>query len=153
MKIEKIITTTQTEDIEISEVTLLSDEEYLAYRDNIPNIFNTWWLKTSGEADECVKVVWADGGLDDVGRNVTNRFGIRPCLKLTLKQSDLKVGDKFMFGDVNWTMISGDIALCDVMLTNMLFKANYMIKSASSYRHSDAKKFLDEWASEKGFTK
>ena len=155
MKVEKI-TTVET-DIEITEVTLLSIEEYWACRDRIsdinsvPYVENCWWLR-SPSLDRGHAAAILRGSLIISGNNeVGGEAYIRPALKIRLPEpSDLQIMDKFNLAEFKWTIISEDIALCDDYIGYTLFRRDYMAKDSNIYEVSDIKKWLDNWVKENG---
>lgn len=46
MKVDKVIKNTQPAELEVAEITLLSEEEYEAAKENIPAVNTWWWLRS-----------------------------------------------------------------------------------------------------------
>ena len=62
MKVDKVIKNTQPAELEVAEITLLSEEEYEAAKENIPAV-NTWWWLRSPYAHDSEQA----GDVDDDG--------------------------------------------------------------------------------------
>ena len=152
MKVEKIINTTESTELEISGATLLSIEEYEEYKDNIPlfddSLFDDlWWLRSPGDSDICATYITLDGYVITYGGrvNIVNN-AVRPALKISnLSSSNLSIKDKFIFSGKTFTVISKDYALCDETIGNCPFRKDWGAKGANVYEASDVKKFVDNW--------
>ena len=152
MKIQKHIMTTQEQDIQINEITLLSKEEYLDAKENIPAIHKRWWLRSPGYYQYYAVYVRGVGSLSrsyvDIGSAC-----VRPALKiLNDKSSNLNIGDKFNMAGYTWTVILEGTALCDTVVGNTCFRKDWKSDDANKYDASDIKKWLESWAEEKGLT-
>jgi hypothetical protein len=147
MKVNKIIPLQQK--IEINDITLLSKEEYMKYKDNISNIDGIWWLQSPGDSRHCAARVCFNGSHyfsivsnDDVY--------VRPVLRV----DNLKIGIKFTLAEHTWTVISPDLALCDEPIMKSYFRKDWQEEDANVYEVSDIKKNLEKWAEEHNiFTK
>jgi len=150
MKIEKVITTMQDMDVDISEVTLLSRDEYENYMDNISKIDQWWWLRSPGSLHDYASYVDPDGsvlydGVDYVGGCV------RPALKISNpKSANLQIGDRFFVAGYSWTVIGEGVALCDQCVGQTAFRAGWRANDANDYEASDVKKWLERWCAENG---
>ncbi len=152
MKAEKLIVSTVETNIEITEVTLLSIEEYEACKDRVPIINDWWWLRSPGLAGDDAAGVYADGSIDYDGNGVNfDGYGIRPALRIrNLESPNLQIMDKFNLAGFRWTVISVDIALCDSFIEYMAFRKDMSAADANVYEASDIKKWLDRWVKENG---
>ena len=137
--------------MEITGATLLSKEEYEASKDNIPPFDNWWWLRSPSIYDkyynQAVCVDGDYGNLIDSGENVAlGEIGVRPALCISnLSSSNLQIGDKFEFGDRNFTIISDKYALCDESIGECVFRMDWTAEDANDYEASDVKKYIDDW--------
>lgn len=159
MKIDKIITTTEKKDLKVTGITLLSVEE----AENIPQTAkvrirgNGWWLRTPAKDDFGapadrfrVAVVSYDNWIhyDSV---YCSHMGVCPALKISdLKSSTLSIGEKFILAGQTWTIISESYALCDEVIGECAFCADYKTVNANNYEESDVKRYIEKWASDNG---
>lgn len=151
MKAKKHIITTQDIDLVITDVTLLSIEEYEANKDSIPPIFECWWLRSPGSDSSNVANVYDDGYVND--DNVDYDNNVRPVVALRLPESgisNLNVGDKIEMAGHTWTILRDGLALCDDVVGRAAFRKDWKAKDANVYEASDIKKWLQEWATENG---
>lgn len=152
MEVEKIITKTETKELDISGATLLSIEEYKKYKDMIPECHGNWWLRSPGYGSSNAAVVFGDGTGSYYGRYVNiDDFAIRPALKIS-NLVDVRVGDIVKFDGKTFTVISPKYALCDTAIGHGAFRKERNAADANVYEASDVKKFVDEWF-EKHITK
>lgn len=156
MQIQKLVPPTvvpQTENIEISEITLLSVWEAKAVSRAQLNIGSWWWLRSPGRCSTFAARVLNDGKVNAVGIYVCDSrgTGVRPALRISnLGASNLNVGEKFSVGGETWTVISKDLALCDRVVGHTCFREDWRAPDAYVYEKSDVKKWLENWALEKG---
>jgi hypothetical protein len=69
-------------------VFLLTQEQYKAYRDNMNDVEDWWWLVTAHSTKtNYVRVVYTDGSLDISGSAYSGRRGVRPACVLDLESS------------------------------------------------------------------
>lgn len=151
MKAKKHIITTQDIDLVITDVTLLSIEEYEANKDSIPPIFECWWLRSPGSDSSNVANVYDDGYVND--DNVDYDNNVRPVVALRLPESgisNLNVGDKIEMAGHTWTILRDGLALCDDVVGRAAFRKDWKAKDANVYEVSDIKKWLERWAFENG---
>ena len=151
MKAKKQIITTQDIDLAITDVTLLSIEEYEANKNIIPPIHDCWWLRSPGSDSSNVANVYDDGYVND--DNVDYDNNVRPVVALRLSEScisNLDVGDKIEMAGYTWTMLRDGLALCDDVVGRAAFRKDWKAKDANVYEVSDIKKWLEKWAVENG---
>ena len=146
--------------IEITGITLLSVDEYMAAREIIGPIKKRWWLRSPGvlkfkEGEFCEMVsdvAFVDdeiGVVDEGGENVSESFGVRPALIISnMGSSDLRIGDKIEIAGCRWTIIPNDMALCDRFIAKGPFRVDDGADDASVYEVSDVKKYIENWWSE-----
>jgi hypothetical protein len=145
---------------EITDVTLLSKEEYTEFKDNILlNSNGVWWLRSSGNYQRNAADVNFDGSLrnDDVS---DMDCCVRPALICDLGSSNLGVGNKISLAGYNWTVISTSvnvtddpyngkaIILCDDFVGQTAFRLDRDAANANVYDASDVKVWLANWATE-----
>ena len=140
MIVEKIITTTEEREINITGATLLSIAEYNQYKDLISYANGAWWLRSPGNDDSSAKCV--DRSLVFY-EYVDYELGVRPAL--IISNSDLQIEDKFKFADHIFTVISEKYALCDNIIKKYNFRTDWKVKDANNYEESDVKKWLEKW--------
>lgn len=154
MKAKKQIITTQDIDLAITDVTLLSIEEYEANKEIIPHVDDCWWLRSPGYYSDSVAGVEYDGSVYypgdvvDVGCNA-----VRPVVALRPSESgipNLNVGDKIEMAGYTWTILRDELALCDDVVGCTEFRKDGNAKDANAYEVSDIKKWLKKWAAENG---
>ena len=147
MKVDKIITTTIKMDIDIKGITLLSREEYTAYKDLMSHdnwIYANWWLRSPGNSTGTVAVAHDNGWGLITDNIVRNRNAVRPTLLIA--NHNLNTGDNFILADKEWTVISDTLAICNGIIGRYYFRFDWKDDNANDYEASDVKKFLEEWA-------
>lgn len=150
MKVEKIITTTQEIDVDVTGITMLSAEEAKEVDKNTRCIGDSWWLRSLGLGDFRAANVDYDGFVNGYGL-VYSAYGVRPALQIhNLVSSNLRIGDRFMLVDEQWIVISKDKVLCDRAVGRMPFCEGRKAPDANDYEKSDVKVWLEKWALEKG---
>lgn len=148
MKIEKVVTTTKTEELEILGATLLSAEEAETLLTEAERVYdNWWWLRSPGDDQNHAAGVRSDGSVDDDGHYVLNGNDcIRPALKIfNLQSSNLDIGDRFKFGGQIFKIISEDLAFCEGDIGRGCFRKDWEEEEANHYETSDVKKAVDNW--------
>ena len=149
MKATKIVK--QEIDLAITEITLLSREEYKTAKNVISYVKNLWWLRSPAtNTSEEAGIVCLDGWVDyDIVDD--DLIYVRPALRIhNLKASGLDIGNKFSLADYDWTIISNDLALCDDIVGRTCFRKHWGADDANVYDASDVKVWLGNWASENG---
>ena len=127
---------------------LLSKKEYEAYKSLIsPCDSFRWWLRSPGNSDKNVMSVYGvDGSVDNRGCYVDRELGVRPALLIeNLEFTNFGIGDKFIFGEHSFTIISKYYALCDDVIGKCAFKKDITVPNAVAYKTSDVKKYIDDW--------
>lgn len=151
MQVQK--TTTTVTDLDVQEITLLSVEEAEALSQDQLKLGSWWWLRSPGFYEYAAYVDFA-GEVSDYGHSVvTDIIGVRPALRISnLKSSNLNPGDEISVGGETWTIISKDLALCDRIVGRTCFreKVGVFCPDVKEYEQSDVKKWLENWALEKG---
>ena len=148
MEIEKIIETTKKEEIDITEITLISAEEFEEAREIIPPGNEVWWWTRTPVAGDAgrVRVVSAGGGGALGGNGAGGSYGVRPLAIFNPKSSNLKIQDRFKLAGETWTVIAEGKALCDRCIDCRPFRNDWRAPDANVYEKSDVKAWLDEWA-------
>lgn len=145
MKVRKIIAVKKETAVKILGVTLLSEEEYLLNKDIIPQVCDTWWLRTPGPYRGTAKVVSFTDSLIccDVGGDYSF---IRPVLKIYDSKSELYRGMKIEVANHLFTVLSDNLAICDKVTDRACFRAARRADDAKVFDASDIKKQLNDWA-------
>ena len=152
MKAEK--TVTENINLNIEEVTLLSEEEYIEYKDNIPLLNKCWWLRSHGCSQDHATAVNIFGLLSSFLSVNNEHVFVRPVLIISnLKSCNLYVGNKFKAANHTWTVISDTIALCDDDIGKQCFNLNTNEENSNNYETSSIKEYINEWAVKEGFIK
>ena len=146
MKITRIVD--NTINLHFKGITLLSKEEYLLLKDNIPSWVKKWWLRDPGEDPNSIATIIdgkiLDSFLDCSSRNDSMRV-LRPALIMSnAKKCGLQIGDKIIFNNCNFTVISTDYALSDkgIPYSGPFAKDPEHI---ANYDHSTVQIFLRGW--------
>lgn len=149
MQIERLIR--EEASLDIQGITLLSIEEYEAYRPYIGPAGYTWWLRSTGNYSAYAACVGSRGYVDSYGQVVGyNDIAVRPALQITnLESANIKIGDKFCLFGYKWTVISKELALCDEVVGKHAFREDWQAEGTNDYEKSDVKRFLEEWFDER----
>ncbi len=108
-----------------------------------------WWLRTPEYSQMSATYVNEDGSVRYGGVDVDINSGcVRPALRINLKNSDLKTGDAFVFGDKFFKIVSKDLAFCLEDIGYCCFRDDWNAPDANDYEVSDVKKFVDTWFKE-----
>lgn len=140
MKIKKWVT--KKMDIDIKEITLLSEEEFTENKDIIPHRNPRWWLRTvDNRFSLCVGRSLQQQRLIP---EVALRHGVSPVLIAELP-SDIQRGDKLTIAGYKWTVLSPELIFCDDVITKMNFREDWEAPDSDLYEASDIKKWLNGW--------
>lgn len=146
MNVQKIIFTTQDIDVDLTGATLLSIEEYKAYKDVIPDIDNWWWLRSPGYYASYAAFVGNCGFVCTHGYYVLDdSIGVRPALCFNQSGNPLIKGDKVLIGGYKFTVISDNMMLCDTAISNSCFSRTSKTPYINDYEKSCVKKVVDKW--------
>ena len=149
MIVEQQITTAKEIEVQFTEITLLSKEEYLANKDLI-SLRSWWWLRSPyPETSSYAGFVYDDGYIsyDPTG---SEDVYVRPALRYDLKSCNLRPGDKVEIAGYLWTVLRGGLILCDEIAGSVPFRKDYKAEDANIYETSDVKKYIEEWAKKQG---
>lgn len=144
MKVNCIRQVGQIEDIEILGATLLSEEEAKLLPTEMLAAGYCWWLSSQGYEPAYACCIYGDGYIYHYC-TIDNSAGVRPVLKINLNSSSLKIGDKILFGDYCFTIISDKSALCDKIIGTCVFRKDWDAENANDYEKSDIKRLVDAW--------
>jgi len=146
LTVEKLITKTEPVKLDIVEATLPSVEEVGLFQKELREYDNWWWLRSPGYDSDHAAFVGYSGYVNYYGVFVRDSNAVRPMLRLTnLKDTNLKVGDKFVFKDKTFQIVSEDIAFCLEDIGTSRFNKDYMKKPANDYEKSDIKAYVERW--------
>lgn len=126
-------------------VTALSIDEYEMYKDFIPYINKSWWLRSSGGYTDMAAYVDFNGIIRSSDVEEGKYIVVRPVLAISSKASGLEVGDKFHFRDMEWTVIAEDFAICHSHIGESVFNIDASARNANKYEESVLKKRLENW--------
>ena len=145
MKIEQI--TKIIEDLDITCATLLSIEEVEKLPLELRKYGNCWWLRSPGDRYSFAAYAYCGGSVNYRGSYVDyNSYAVRPALQIkNLNSSNLQIGDKFVFGEKEFEIISDSFAFCVTDIGRYCFKEDWKAKDANDYEKSDVKKYVDDW--------
>lgn len=148
MIIKKHIKTFYEQDIEFSEITLLSVEEYSSNENIIPAVNGWWWLRSPGDYQYYAALVYPDGSLY-YNFVYIGRGSVRPALRIKNPEpSNLSTGDKLEFAGKTWTVLNDGLVLCDELVGQTCFREDREANDANSYEASDIKEYVEKWAKE-----
>ena len=146
MKVNKIITTTEKCDLQITGATLLSIEEAEALPLRLRYYYEWWLLRSKGNYQCYIAFVDRAGSVNNEGCGVTRDADcVRPALIINLKSSNFKIGDVFIFDDKEFEIISENLAFCKSDIGHHCFREDWEAEDANDYEVSDVKEFVDEW--------
>lgn len=140
------------EPLKVTGITLLSVEEYEKAMEYIPMVYGWWWLRSPGLYNNRAAGVITDGSVYMYGFSVDMATHIvRPALLISnLDSLNLKPGDRIIdFYYFDWTVIPGNMVLCDTGIGQHCFREDWMVSGANDYEKSDVKKWLEDWAKER----
>lgn len=146
----KIIYKYEPIQIHVTEITLLSWEEYNMCKDEILGRFEWWWLRSSIKPLGFVTNVCNDGTIDctRVDHEYTD---VRPALVLANFNSlNLEAEDKLEFAGYQWTVLSCGKLLCDESVGKTCFRKDWKAEDSNNYEKSDIKIWLSDWAKKVG---
>lgn len=116
---------------DISEITLLSIEEYEKCRGAVPDVFVRWWLRDAGYSYLYAASVKTNGDVDRTGTQISHQCFIRPAFKINTV--DLNVGDKVIVGHIVCTVVGSGYVLSD----NVIEKTPFTEKSYNGWLSID----------------
>lgn len=137
--------------LDITEIRLLTADEYKNYKEYIKNLGHWWWLQSPGSAKNRVLSVCGGGGLlYEYGSYVDRESGwVRPVLRISNLTHFIR-GDNLVIANRDWTVISRDLVLSDEPIGEYAFREDWKAEDANDYNASDVKKYLENWANENG---
>ena len=138
---------TELKNIEIEGITLLSEEEFRAYNDFIPNISRKWWLRTLNYEDPVRAKVVDEKSVVSYPTCISVFIRVRPALIIDFNPDDFKPGNVFEFRDKTWTIISCYLAICNDDIGDYCF--NDASRETNEYETSDIKKHIEQWFTSK----
>jgi len=140
---EKAITSGE---IGFTGATLLSVEEYEAYKDNIPGLDEWFWLRSPGSEAGYAADVYDSIDSYLLGNNICrSNLAVRPAITFDPDKSKLLIGDKVLIDNVVFTVIADGILLANEAVGKHCFRKDWKAPDANDYEASDIKKYVDEW--------
>lgn len=138
-----------TLDLQVTGITLLSEEEYKQYRSVIPPVDFFWWLRSPGDGHNFAACVYSVGSI--YFRFVNNSsLCVRPAL--ACDPTGIAPGTKLMMLGLPWTALNESLILCDESIGSTAFRADFGAQDADVYEVSDVKRYLYEWIYRNGIT-
>ncbi len=145
MIIEKQVANYVKTAIEVTDISLLSNEEYEAAKDNIPAVNIWWWLCSPSWLSCLVSCVGLNGIVGGNSYHVSNGdIGVRPVMRFKPEFANIPTGDKLRLDGFLWTVIAPGLALCDSAICTMPFRKDWKAEDANHYETSDIKAYLDK---------
>lgn len=145
--VEKIEISYKPLNLSFKEITLLSEDEYLGNKKLIPLSTGFWWLRSHGIRSKLAAFVNGESGdVNVLGDYVLKELGVRPALRM-LDCHDLIPGDKIRISGYVFTILDGNLALCDTYIGERLFDCDY-----NDFETSYIRRYLYVWAKEKNIT-
>ncbi len=141
------------EPLKVTGITLLSIKEYETAKEYVPLVNGWWWLRSPGDISGRAAYVEHYGRVNTYGNYVDSTdIAVRPALLiLNLDSSNLNPGDRIVdFCGSDWTVISDNMVLCDTEVGTHCFREDWVADGANDYKKSDVKKWLENWARERG---
>ena len=132
--------------VPITNVTLLSKEEYEEYKDNIPENGQFWWLRSPGSTATHAAMVHRDNYIVNI--NVNMSMPVRPILECDLDSTGLQIGNKVRLANRNWTVFNGNMFICDTSVGSSVFNPDQNAEDANVYETSEIKTWLDNWVTD-----
>ena len=134
MKIKRTI-----EQVEITGITLLSIDEAEMLPTRLREYNGWWWLRSRGDHSTCAATVINDGSVIDYGGYIyCDGIAVRPAL--TVKSSNLEIGDIICLGGKEWEVINDKYAFCTTNIGFHGFDGN-----SNDYDKSEIKQFVESW--------
>lgn len=130
----------------ITGITLLTEEQYDDARLYIRPIADCWWLRQTGKGADPSGVYVFPNGRTRV-ELVAFHMGIRPALQFAPGTELPPMGDTIEFDEHEWTVIPGNMALCENAIAMFPYRKKWTDNDPLNYEESDAKKYLDMYLS------
>lgn len=127
--------------------TLLSKEEAKTLLTQQERAYKSlWWLRSPGSCSSSSCIVYGNGLVGSYCNTGSPDYIVRPALKINISNSDIKVGDAFIFGDKKFKVISETLAwMCDDDIGTCPFRKDWKAEDANIYEASDIKEFIETW--------
>lgn len=118
-------------------IFLLSKDEYLKYRESIPQLNVNWWLRSPGYHQFLAARVSYDGSLYYNSVNFAY-ICVRPALRIDKVKID---ENNFVYCGITWIKISKNIAISELPIGMRNFNKNLN----NDYENSDIRNWLLDW--------
>jgi len=159
MKVNRMITSTEEQNLEIVGVTLLEISDvkvYLSLRERAYPY--KWWLANTGSKPGLASCVDTDGlfyrgrDLED-GQHTYIECSVRPALIIKdLEKTNFYIGDTFALCGYEFKIISDRLAwMYNNDIGNCAYSLN-LYDDSNIYSKSDVKKYVDKWFYSKIFS-
>lgn len=129
------------------DIFLLSLDEYSKYKDKIPLIDESWWLRTpgktsAGEKADLVACVNKYGSIA-MSHSVIRSAAVRPVIKLqSTEETIIKYG-------TTWVKIDEGLYIAKKPIVHRVFDKRFTEDVTNQYNKSGIKRFLTYWLQER----
>ncbi len=139
-------------------ISLLTDEEFVQYKSQIPIIEDWWWLKPQTIVNQkndddksdigVIKFVNLEGDKNDLGWEPFYRIGVRPVIRFSFK--DVTQGDVFAALGNRWIVLDEGFAIsvdtiCHKRIDGSAAYWEKILKTKEN-RVCELKMWLEDWA-------
>lgn len=101
-----------------------------------------WWLKSPGYISHYAAHV-NKGTINYDGSYVLAERGVRPMI--VFSDDTLEKGEEFQFLGNGWMVIAPGKALCESIVGETAFRADWKVQGSNDFEASDLKKWLRLW--------
>ncbi|MDO4190008.1 MAG: hypothetical protein Q4D29_13575 [Lachnospiraceae bacterium] len=122
-------------------IFLLSRDEYLRYREFIPQLNFNWWLRSPSNCVGADYVVFVlRDGSPNVARVNNPYIWVRPALRLD--KVKIKVYENiFVYCGITWVKIDKNIAISELPISLQIFNKD----KSNNYEKSDIRSYILNW--------
>lgn len=145
VQVTKFIVEKKKDNINITDISLLTKEEYERNMDIIIPIRGAWWLRTGYEnyVAEAYIVPYEELEPENYHVSMPVGVGVRPAVYCS---DTFEIGDKIELDGNTYTAIEPHILLCDGIIVEMAFRKDILDivkkETMNDYNYSDIKKYL-----------
>ncbi len=128
--------------LNLTDITLLSIEEYLKHEEIIHKSNRWWWLRSEENGQYYVTLY----ATLEYNRPHSAEGGVRPALIGSFGSAGLKRSNKVEIAGYTWTILSENIALCDQIVGTSFFREDSDASDKNDYEKSDIRRWIYAWA-------
>lgn len=130
---------------EVTEITLLSIEEYKQYKPLIPCIDDFWWLRSPGFKSFLAAIVYGDGTIDHSTYVNISYIHVRPALRINVPYSSVfQPKDKIFLLDCCWTVLDVTGNQIYILADDTIGQRRFDSES-NDWKSSEMKAWLENW--------